>query len=285
MTHATAGRQTRSDARPRTPAERPDRDLVQAVRAELAAIEPTRRCCRAAERAGLGSAAAGRARSPAVGRLAVRLEDDAAVGDRFDWPSAAGHCRTSYLRGFFLAHGSLSLAGGRTHLEFVVPAGDLLRVSGQLEEIGLPATARLRRGRGVVTWKSADKVLGFLRLVGGRAATLELEARVVTRSLRGHLNRVLNAESANLQRSVLTAHRQLAAIEALGTSGRFERLPAPVRAVAELRRRAPERTFSELAEELGMSRAFVQRAFEQIESAALQQQAGEPQRAGTLPAR
>ena len=38
----------------------------------------------------------------------------------FDWPSAAEHCRLAWLRGLFLARGSLSLASGRTHLEFVV---------------------------------------------------------------------------------------------------------------------------------------------------------------------
>jgi len=239
------------------------------VRAELAAVEPARRCCRVAERAGLGSAARGRARSPLIGRLAVRLESEAEEAGDFAWATAGEHCRLSYLRGLFLASGSLSLAGGRTHLEFVVPAVELEPLRARLTDLGLPASARLRRGRGVLTWKSAETVLAFLRRAGGRAATLELEARVVTRSLRGHLNRVVNAENANLQRSVLTAHRQLAAIEALTAAGRLARMPLSVRAVAEARRRAPEQTFSQIAEELGTSRALVQRAFEQLESAAL----------------
>ena len=75
-----------------------ERELVAALWAELAAIEPARRCCRAAERAGLGVAAHGRARTPAIGRLAVRLGDTSASDD-FDWESAATHCRTAYLRG------------------------------------------------------------------------------------------------------------------------------------------------------------------------------------------
>jgi hypothetical protein len=255
--------------RPTPSLGRPDRELVSAVRAELAAIEPARRCCRMAERAGLGSAAQGRARSPVVGRLAVRLADGGPDEPAFDWRAAASHCRTSYLRGLFLAHGSLSLAGGRTHLEFVVPAAATDSLAAQLAEFGLPGSVRQRRGRGVLTWKSAETVIAFLRRVGGRAATLELEARVVTRSLRGHLNRVLNAENANLQRSVLTAHRQLAAIHELEAAGRLAQLPASVRAVAAARRRAPEQTFGQIAAELGTSRALVQRAFEQLESAAL----------------
>ncbi len=262
-------------ARPRAaPAnERPDRDLVTAVRAELAGIEPARRCCRSAERAGLGRAAYGRAPSPAIGRLAVRLgaattgEDQ--PGPAFEWRAASAHCRRSYLRGVFLARGSLSLAGGRTHLEFVVPSAHLDEMADQLADMGLPANARMRRGRGVLTWKSAETVITFLRAAGGGAATLELEARFVTRSLRSHLNRVLNAETANLQRSVATSRRQLAAIEALIAAGELERLPRLVRGVAEVRRREPEATYSEIAERLGTSRALVQRAFERLEARAL----------------
>ena len=255
-------------SRSQPPIERPDRDLVAAVRAELAAVEPARRCCRVAERAGLGSAALGRARSPVVGRLAVRLDD--VDGDRsFDWATAADHCRLSFLRGMFLASGSLSLAGGRTHLEFVVPAADTGQLQRWLAEVGLPASARYRRGRGVLTWKSAETVLTFLRRAGCSAAALEIEARVVTRTLRGHLNRVLNAENANLQRSVVTAYRQLAAIATLEDAGRLAQMPASARAVAAARRRAPEQTYSQLAADLGVSRALVQRAFEQLEAAAL----------------
>ena len=103
---------------------RSERDLVTALRAELAAIDPARACDRAAEAVGLGTDAV--ARDGPAARLAVRLRrtttDDPAIGD-FDWASAADHCRSAWLRGRFLARGSLSLAGGRTHLEFVVPAG------------------------------------------------------------------------------------------------------------------------------------------------------------------
>ena len=252
--------------------QRPDRDLVAAVRAELAAIEPARRCCRAAERAGLtGLADQGSRRRnwPVVGRLTVRLHSDRAAPADFDWDAAQGHCRLSFLRGLFLAYGSLSLAAGRTHLEFVVPADDLPRVARQLSDIGLPAGVRVRRGKGVLTWKGADTVTAFLRSLGGTAATLELEARFVTRSLHGHLNRVVNAENANLQRSVATAHRQLDHIEALSARGELDRLPGAVRAVARERRRSPEATFGQLAESLGTSRALVQRAFQRIEASAL----------------
>jgi DNA-binding protein WhiA len=249
------------------PREDRDRDLVMAIRAELAAIEPARACCRRAERAGLGDAASGRARSPVVARLAVRLTA-AEEGQHFDWTAVRDHCRLAYLRGRFLARGSLSLASGHTHLEFVVDPAEAPVLAAQLAEAGLPAAWRMRRGRGVVTWKSTESVLAFLRRIGGSSAVLEVESRLVTRSLRGHLNRVLNAESANLTRSVATASRQLAAIDRLEASGELERLPAASRQLAGLRREAPEATFTELAQRLGLSRARVQRALERLEEAA-----------------
>lgn len=243
-----------------------DREFVEALRAELAAIDPGRACDRAAEAAGLGSGL--HAREPALARLAVRLglRDS---GRSFDWDAAPEHCRMAYLRGLFLARGSLSVASARTHLEFVVGLDEAPTLARRLGAAGLPASWRVRRGRGVVTWKSTDTVGTFLRRIGAGAALLELEARSVSRALRGDLNRVLNAESANLGRAVAAAGRQLAAIERLASDGRLGEQSYVVRAVADARRETPEATLSELAERLGFHRSAVQRALERIEFLAL----------------
>ncbi|HEX5824078.1 MAG TPA: DNA-binding protein WhiA, partial [Candidatus Limnocylindrales bacterium] len=187
----------------------------------------------------------------------------------FDWASRPEHCRMAWLRGLFLACGSLSLAGGRTHLEFVVDAVEAAPLAARLTAAGLPASARIRRRRGVVTWKNGDTIGLFLRRIGAGATLLELEARQVSRALRGDLNRVINAESANLQRSVGAAGRQMAAITELTTTGELAEQPYVVRSVAEARRETPESTLSELAERLGLHRSAVQRALERLERLAL----------------
>ncbi|MEK6720573.1 MAG: DNA-binding protein WhiA [Chloroflexota bacterium] len=273
-----------------------ERDLAAALRHELAAIDPARPCDRAAEAAGLGSRLS--TRDAAVARLAVRLghgtdarrllrargrpktvraesEREAGVGvpaafaAPFDWDGSRDHCRIAYLRGLFLAAGSLSLAGGRTHLEFVVPATAAPILADRLAAMELPASWRIRRGRGVVTWKSAELVVTFLRRAGAGPMLLELEARQVSRAMRGDLNRVLNAESANLQRIVAAAGRQLAAIDLLDGDGRLAEQLHVVRVVAEGRRLTPEATLSELAERLDLHRSAVQRALDRIERLAL----------------
>ena len=266
-----------------------DRDLVLALRAELAGIDPSRACDRRAETAALSS---GRTtREGPVARLIFRLRRDSdrergGVGEGqargaptgaasvqaplpFDWDASQEHCRMAWLRGLFLARGSLSLAGGRTHLEFVIDPTEAAPLAARLTAAGLPASARTRRGRGVVTWKNGDTIGLFLRRIGAGATLLELEARQVSRALRGDLNRVINAESANLQRSVGAAGRQMAAIEELSASGELAEQPYVVRSVAEARRETPESTLSELAERLGLHRSAVQRALERLERLAL----------------
>jgi DNA-binding transcriptional regulator WhiA len=251
-----------------------DRDLVAAMRAELASIDPVRACDRQAERIGLGPVT-GRGRDPVIGRLAVRLARGAGGGavataataadGPFDWGARPDHCRLAWLRGRFLSHGSMSIANGRTHLEFMVTPGEAPVLAAWLASIGMPASWRLRRDRGVVTWKSAETVGLFLRRIGVGPSLLELEARQVSRTLRGELNRIINAESANLGRTVAAAGRQLAAIDALEADGRLGREPISVRTVAAARRETPEATITDLADRLGVHRSAVQRSLERVE--------------------
>jgi len=235
---------------------------VAALRGELAAVEPARACCRAAERAGLGAAALGEAPTAAVARLAVRLERGPRPG--FAWETAAAHCRWAWLRGRFLATGSLSLAAGRAHLEFVVPAAEAPSLAARLAALDLPASWRLRRGAGVVTWKRTETIVRFLQAAGATAAVLELESRLVVRALRGQLNRALNAETANLARVAGAAARQVRAIERVAADGRLAGQAARIRLVARARLAAPEASLTELALETGLSRPAVQRALERL---------------------
>ncbi len=271
-----------------------DRDLVAALRAELAAVDPSRPCDRLAEIAGLGTAVTSREAS--VARLAVRLGGRALAGRRagarrvfvlpdtpFDWSRAAEHCRMAWLRGRFLARGSLSLAVGRAHLEFVVTVEEAPVLADRLAAVGLPGSWRVRRGHGVVTWKSTESITSFLGRIGASASLLELEARSVARTMRGDLNRVINAESANLQRSVAAAGRQLAAIDALDADGRLGEQPRIVRAVAGARRETPEASLSELATRLDLHRSAVQRALDRIERLALHDDEGIGRRARNRP--
>lgn len=112
-----------------------------------------------------------------------------------------------------------------------------------------------RRGREVVYLKGQDQIAGLLRLVGANRALLDFETSRVSREVRNRLNRLLNAEEANLGRTVRAADRQLQAIGRLEADGELERLPDGLREAAAQRRRQPEADLDTLASSLGISRS------------------------------
>ena len=171
--------------------------------------------------------------------------------------------------GLFLARGSLSLANGRTHLEFVVDAGRGLRpLAARLaRRSGCRPSSRVRRGRGVVTWKSAETI-GTLPALGRRRrrAPRARGAPGLAGGAGATSTGCINAESANLDRAVEAAGRQLGAIATLDADGRLADQPHVVRAG---RRRPPgdrrRRRSASSPSGSAIHRSAVQRALERIE--------------------
>lgn len=261
--------------------------LAGEVKGEIARIHPARACCRRAELAGLMFGADGttlRTLDHATARTAVQLatalgqrvgpprpavtsggdrarhhlivELDPAAIDGWSWRDAKACDRRSFVRGVLLGAGSISFSASGPHVEFVIrsPAdADALRAA--LAELGLNARISLRRRRHVVYLKGQEEIASLLRLVGANRGVLELETHRVERDVRSRLNRLVNAEEANLGRTVRAADRQLAAIAALEADGRLARLGEGLRETAALRRRMPEADLDTLSTALGISRS------------------------------
>lgn len=262
------------------------------VKGELARIHPARACCRRAQLAGLlygepspagelrtldratartavhlaaslgapvepprtvGGAAMGRA-----GRHHLRVRLDPGLVRGWSWIAAAACDRRAHLRGILLATGSISFGARGPHVEFVLrsraAAAELRR---RLAQSGVRAAVSLRRGRHVVYMKGNDEVAELLRLAGANRALLDFETGRVGHEVRNRLNRLLNAEGANLARTVSAADRQLRAIERLDALGRLGLLPAGLRETADARRRQPDADLDALAGALGVSRSAV----------------------------
>ena len=110
-------------------------------------------------------------------------------------------------------------------------------------------------GPHVVYVKGNEEIATLLRLAGANRAVLDFETARVGRDVQSRLNRLLNAEAANLGRTVRAAERQLAAIDELETSGRLADLPLALREVVAARRRQPDADLDALATSLGVSRS------------------------------
>jgi DNA-binding protein WhiA len=258
------------------------------VKGELARIQPARRCCRRAELAGLllaadrdgrlstldhatartavhlatslGSSVAA-PRGPAGagrrgGRHHLRVQLDPAVTDGWRWDAAPACDRRAFVRGALLGGGSISLSVSGPHVEFAFgSAATAGLLADRLAELGVRALRATRRGRELVYIKGHEEIAALFRLAGANRGLLELETARVGRDVRSRLNRVLNAEQANLRRTVRAADRQLRAIEHLERAGRLAGLTRPLRDAADARRRHPDADLDTLSGPLGVSRS------------------------------
>jgi DNA-binding protein WhiA len=180
------------------------------------------------------------------------------VADGWSWADAPSHDRRSFLRGVLLASGSISFSSSGPHVEFVLRDRDAANVVLQaLSALDVHALTSVRRGRHVVYLKGQEEIAALLRLVGANRGLLELETHRVGRDVRARLNRLLNAEEANLARTVRAADRQLAAISRLESEGMLAILGQGLRDMAALRRRMPDADLDTLAAALGVSRSAV----------------------------
>ena len=173
-------------------------------------------------------------------------------------------CRRAYLRGLFLAGGSVSAGPSGYLLELRPPRGEALRARHLLEGVGLAATARKRRGRSVYTLRSADAIATFLRLTGATETLLRFESRRVSREVRGRTNAAVNAEAANLARTVVAAREQSDAIRALAEAGRLATLPSDLRAAARARLRAPDASLAQLGARLSTTKWVVRQRLRRL---------------------
>lgn len=156
-------------------------------------------------------------------------------------------CRASFLRGAFMAAGSISRPGTAAHLEIYSQSDSYLdTVSEVARQAGLQFS-RHQRDRIPATYtKNLETVRDLLVLIGAHQAALEFEERSIVSGLRADANRRANFDQANAVRSGLAAARQIRAINLLKESGRLDALPDALKEMAALRLKHPFATIVEL---------------------------------------
>jgi DNA-binding protein WhiA len=165
-------------------------------------------------------------------------------------------CTRTRLRGAFLGAGRLVRPDGEPYLEIGCAASEgAAQLVGDFATLGVNARLRRRRGRWIVTVRSGAEVGAALSSIGAQAGRLSFEAGRVLREVRSGVNRRLNAETANLRRTVAAGVRQLESINALEADPvRWQALPPALREAAALRARHPDDDLAQLAARAGCSR-------------------------------
>ncbi|MBQ3280943.1 MAG: DNA-binding protein WhiA [Eubacterium sp.] len=158
--------------------------------------------------------------------------------------------RKSYLRGAFMACGSVTDPAKEYHLDFTVEheqlAGDIRKLIGTFYDLEGKLTRR--KEKYVVYMKRSEYISDMLALIGADSAVLALENTKIEKEMRNKAQRLMNCDGANTDRTVSASAKQIEAIQKLKDSGMLSALSDKLIEVAELRLEHPDASLSELGE-------------------------------------
>lgn len=181
------------------------------------------------------------------------------------------HCKRAYLRGVFLGGGSLSDPEKGYHLEFVTHhedfAEDLIEL---LAYYQLSGKVIQRKNHYVVYMKEGDQIVDFLNVIGAHTTLLEFENVRIIKQMRNDVNRLVNCETANLNKTVDASYRQMEDIQYIFETVGLSYLPEHLKELAELRLENEDATLKEIGEMLSppVGKSGVNHRFRKIEQIA-----------------
>ena len=157
-------------------------------------------------------------------------------------------CRTAFLRGAFLAGGSVTDPEKRYHLELSTSHIQASReVSALLQEMGFLPRSVMRSGSAVIYFKQSEHIEDLLTTLGAPVAATEIMTAKVDKEIRNGANRAMNCDMANVNKTLDAVAAQQEAIEKLEKSGQMEKLPEKIQETARLRMQNPELPLAQLA--------------------------------------
>lgn len=156
-------------------------------------------------------------------------------------------CKRAYLRGCYMAVGSMSDPYKSYHLELVcglqAQAEQLLKI---LHDFSLDAKMIVRKKYYVVYMKEGENIADFLNITEAHKALMEFENTRIYKGMRNMVNRKVNCEAANITKTVNAATRQVEDIRLIREKMGLEGLPEPLRQMAYVRLENPQASLGEL---------------------------------------
>lgn len=157
-------------------------------------------------------------------------------------------CRRMFIRGAFLASGTISDPKASYHLEISTPYTNLTKdIMKLLEEVGFPPRTTVRKSSNVIYYKDSEQIVDFLNAIGATNAAFEVINRKIMKEYRNNANRRVNFETANIEKTVNACNEINNLIKYLIDSGEINQLDAELQKTAHIRYDNPGLSLSELA--------------------------------------
>ncbi len=181
-------------------------------------------------------------------------------------------CRKAYLRGTFLGGGSVNKPGSTYHLEIITTKESSAKeIKSLLKRFKLEAKINLRKNWYVVYLKESEQIIACLSYMGAYEALLDFENKRILKDMKNQVNRLVNCETANLNKTVNAAVQQIESIRHIKETIGLDKLSLPLRQIAEARINNPEASLRELGELFypKVSKSGVSHRLKKIEQLAL----------------
>ena len=158
-------------------------------------------------------------------------------------------CKNAFLRGIFLAGGSVTDPVKGYHIEVTTTHQSVARETDAIirEVMGFSPKMAQRSGGHVLYLKQSDLISDFLTCLGAPVAAMTIMETKLEKELNNKVNRRCNCDDANTSKVVEAAQEQLAAIRVLRQTGAMEKLPGKLKDAAVAREKNPSASLSELA--------------------------------------
>ncbi len=155
------------------------------------------------------------------------------------------------IRGAYLGAGSINNPEKKYHLEIgIADVENANQIVQYLKEFDIKSNIVEKKGEYAIYIKDGEAISKILALIGANKSVLKFEEIRVQREMNNKINRIVNCETANLNKTINASIEQIEAIKRLKSNGKFEKLDEPLKEIAELRLKNPNSNLTELGKML-----------------------------------
>lgn len=155
--------------------------------------------------------------------------------------------KKAIIRGTFMGGGSINNPENKYHLEITLLNEKYQKIIiNILEDLGINMKKMITKNKYIIYLKEGEEISNLLALIGASKAVMNFEDIRIAREMRGKVNRLVNCETANLNKTINASIEQIAAIKKLQENGKFNKLDEGLKEIANLRLENPDISLVEL---------------------------------------
>ncbi len=161
--------------------------------------------------------------------------------------------KRAVIRGAFMGGGSINNPDNKYHLEITLNSKENREfIRELLNEFDIITKSLDRKNGASIYIKDAEIISNFLAIIGANTAVIRYEEIRVIKDKRNNINRIVNCETANLNKTIEASVLQIQAINLLKSNKKFNKLPDTLKEIAELRLANPDANLVELGQMLNV---------------------------------